>query len=100
MIRGAARPDTGFSQVCPGFPAGSKGIQTTLRAQEGELKTRLYGDLDSLWKDSLIPDATIQGIKRYELMLGLKPYSGDTLEERRSAVSLKWDQQLPIHFPP
>ena len=67
-------------------------------AQEYELK-RLYGKMDELWKDSLIPSATIQGIKRFERMMGLKPYPGDTLEERRSAVSLKWNQQLPYTIP-
>ena len=67
-------------------------------AQEYELK-RLYGKMDELWKDSLIPSATIQGIKRFERMIGLKPYPGDTLEERRSAVSLKWNQQLPYTIP-
>ena len=67
-------------------------------AHESELK-RLHGKMDELWKDSLIPSATIQGIKRFEHMTGLKPYPGDTLEERRSAVSLKWNQQLPYTIP-
>ena len=67
-------------------------------AQEYELK-RLYGKMDELWKDSLIPSATIQGIKRFERMIGLKPYPGDTLEDRRAAVSLKWNQQLPYTIP-
>ena len=87
-----------LARYVPDFLREVKEFRQLYGAQEGELK-RLYGDLDSLWKDSLIPDATIQGIKRYELMLGLKPYSGDTLEERRSAVSLKWDQQLPYTLP-
>jgi len=87
-----------LARYVPDFLREVKEFRQLYGAQEGELK-QLYGDMDSLWKDSLIPDATIQGIKRYELMLGLKPYSGDTLEERRAAVSLKWNQQLPYTLP-
>ena len=87
-----------LARYVPDFLQEVKEFRQLYGAQEGELK-RLYGDMDSLWKDSLIPEATMQGIKRYELMLGLKPYPGDTLEERRTAVALKWNQQLPYTFP-
>lgn len=82
----------------PEFLQEVREFQQLYGAQERELK-RLYGKLDELWKDSLIPAATIQGIKRFEQMIGMKPYPGDTLEERRSAVSLKWNQQLPYTLP-
>lgn len=87
-----------LARYVPDFLQEVKEFRQLYGAQEDELK-RLYGDVDSLWKDSLIPEATMQGIKRYELMLGLKPYPGDTLEERRAAVALKWNQQLPYTFP-
>ena len=67
-----------LARYVPDFLREVKEFRQLYGAQEGELK-RLYEDMDSLWKDSLIPEATKQGIKRYELMLGLKPYPGDTL---------------------
>lgn len=87
-----------LARYVPDFLREVKEFRQLYGAQEGELR-RLYGNVDALWKDSLIPAATIQGIKRYELMLGLKPYPGDTLEERRAAVALKWNQQLPYTLP-
>lgn len=82
----------------PEFLREVREFQQLYGAQEREMK-RLYGKMNELWKDSLIPSATIQGIKRFEAMLGLKPYPGDTLEERRASVSLKWNQQLPYTLP-
>lgn len=83
-----------LSRYVPEFLRGTVEFRQLWAAQESELK-RLYEKMDELWKDSLIPTATIQGIKRYEAMIGLKPYPGDGLEERRAAVFLKWNQQLP-----
>lgn len=82
----------------PEFLREIREFQQLYGAQESELK-RLYEKMDELWKDSLIPVATIQGIRRFEKMMGLKSYPGDTLEERRASVSLEWNQQLPYTLP-
>lgn len=82
----------------PEFLREIREFQQLYGAQESELK-RMYGKMDELWKDSLIPSATILGIKRFENMMGLKSYPGDTLEERRASVALKWNQQLPYTLP-
>ena len=83
-----------LSRYVPEFLRETVEFRQLWAAQESELK-RLYEKMDGLWTDSLIPTATLQGIKRYEAMIGLKPYPGDELEERRAAVFLKWNQQLP-----
>lgn len=62
---------------------------------DGEEIRRLYEKSDQLWEDGFINEATLQGIKRWESLLGIKPYPGDTLKERRSAVLGRWNQQLP-----
>ena len=62
---------------------------------DGEEIRRLYEKSDQLWVDGFINEATLQGIKRWESLLGIKPYPGDTLKERRSAVLGRWNQQLP-----
>lgn len=62
---------------------------------DGEEIRRLYEKSDQLWADGFIREATYQGIKRWESLLGIKPWPGDTLEERRGAVLGRWNQQLP-----
>lgn len=56
---------------------------------------KLYEGSDSLWKDGFIEDAGYQGIKRWESLLGIKPYPEDSLSERRAAVMGQWNRQLP-----
>lgn len=62
---------------------------------EGKEVGRLYEEIDGLWAGGFIQTATIQGIRRWESILGIRPYPGDRLGERRAAVTLKWNQQLP-----
>lgn len=71
-----------------------KEFQGIASAEEPELSA-LYEKVDALWKDGFITDAGISGIKRWEGLLGRKPYPGDTLEERRKEVLGQWNRQLP-----
>lgn len=68
------------------------------KAEETELR-RLCEKFENLWQDGFIQSASLQGIKRWESLLGIRPYSGDRVEERRSAVLMKWNQQLPYTLP-
>lgn len=79
------------------YPEFLRGVQEIrkLADAEGTEISRLYEGCDQLWGDGYIRTAGYQGIKRWESLLGIKPYPGDTLEERRAGVLLKWNQQLP-----
>lgn len=71
-------------------------LELKLSAQTaGEEVRRLYQGIDSLWADGFIQTATIQGVKRWESILQIRPYPGDSLEERKADILLKWNQQLP-----
>lgn len=69
-------------------------LQQISSSENAELG-RLYQKSDGLWADGFIQTASIQGIKRWETLLGIRPYPGDSVEERRAAVLTKWNQQLP-----
>lgn len=56
---------------------------------------RLYKGLDERLSDAFIAISTLPGIKRYEAMLGIKPYPGAGIEERRIEVFRRWCLTLP-----
>ena len=78
----------------PDFLRDLREFREIYMAEEPEVK-KMYKEMDLLWTDSFIQEASIKGIKRLESIAGLKPYPEDTLEERRSAVLMQWNQQLP-----
>lgn len=51
--------------------------------------------LDNLDKDININSSTEYGISRRENILGIKPLSTDTLEDRRFRVAAKWNDTYP-----
>lgn len=53
-------------------------------------------DLDDVIKNLFIEDTNLQGIKRYENMLGIFPKLSDTLEMRRAFILLQYNQTLPF----
>lgn len=87
-----------LQEYVPEFLRGVKELQHLFWAEEEELR-RLYEQMDELWSDSLLQEAGLNGIRRYESLLRLRPYPGDSLKERRAAALLKWNQQLPYTLP-
>lgn len=83
-----------LTRYLPGFLRDVEELSQTAKAEEAEAG-RLYGKMDQAWNTGFIRTADLQGIKRWESLLGIKPYSGDALEERRAAVLSRWNQQLP-----
>lgn len=64
------------------------------RAEEPELNL-LYEEADQILSDNFILTAGVNGMKRYERLLGIVPEAGSSLEERRTQVQIAWNQQLP-----
>ncbi len=83
-----------LSRYIPGFLKDYAEICQIYNREEEEI-TKLYDKIDTLWKSSILNETDIQGLKRFESILGIKPYPGDSLEERRTAALMKWNQQLP-----
>lgn len=83
-----------LSKYLPSFLNGNREFGQICESEEKEL-LRLYEKSDRIWQDGFIQSATLQGIKRWESLSGLKPFPGDSLEERRAGVLGRWNQQLP-----
>lgn len=87
-----------LSRYYPEFLREIREFGQLAKAEDGEIG-RFYENSDKLWQDGFIQTATVQGIKRWESLLGIKPYPADSLPERRAAVLMKWNQQLPYTLP-
>ena len=64
------------------------------KVENPEIK-RLYKGLEERLEDAFLSSATLQGVKRYEVLLGIKPRAGAGIEERRIEVFRRWCLTLP-----
>ena len=55
----------------------------------------VFGTSEQVLKNQFIHDCDIDGISRYESVLGIKPTSDDTLESRVFRVSSRWNEKIP-----
>lgn len=87
-------------EYLPDTMNGLEEIRGLMDTENQELQ-QLFRNAHQLQRDAFILDASIHGIKRYEKILGIVPYAGETLEERRIRVLNLWNRQLPYtmnHF--
>lgn len=58
----------------------------------------LEAEIADLLDDQFIATATVDGIAKREVMLGIQPYGDDTLATRRFRVGLQWDTLGPYTY--
>lgn len=85
---------TDISRYLPDFLREVQELKQVTETENGEFD-RLYEKADDLWENGFIQTSDLQGIKRWENLLSIKAYAGDSLQERRARVLTKWNQQLP-----
>lgn len=56
---------------------------------------RLWTNVENILSDQFILEATENGVKRWESMLGVSPKDTDTLDERKFRILTKLNQELP-----
>ena len=56
---------------------------------------RLWGSSEDVLNDQFVVDATENGVKRWESILGLKPKATYTLDERKFNILARLNEQLP-----
>jgi hypothetical protein len=54
--------------------------------------------INDVLSDQYVEDATENGIKRYENIIKIYPKASDTLEDRKTAILLKYNFQLPYTY--
>jgi hypothetical protein len=60
--------------------------------------TLCHDDIENLFNDQFIMDATEKGIKRWESILKIKPKNTNSLEDRRFRVLARLNSTLPYTF--
>jgi len=58
----------------------------------------LWDWIDSVFNDQFMETATVNGVKRWEKMLGITPQSTLTLDERKYNILMKFIEQLPYSY--
>lgn len=56
---------------------------------------RLWAEAENALADQFILEATVNGVMRWESMLGISPKDTDTLDERKFRILTKLNQELP-----
>ena len=69
-------------------------IQEIMKTEQHETDL-LWIATEGVFADQFIQDATINGVSRWESMLGISPKGTDTLDERKFRVLSKLNQELP-----
>lgn len=78
----------------PPFMAEYREIAATLKAEESEFS--LAGKaIDQILQNEFIVTADIDGVSRFERMLHIYPSDTDLLEDRRSRVLAKYNENIP-----
>jgi uncharacterized protein YmfQ (DUF2313 family) len=78
----------------PQFMQVFREIATIMETEQFEID-RLWMEAENALADQFLLEATVNGVKRWESMLGISPKDTDTLDERRFRILTKLNQELP-----
>lgn len=66
--------------------------------EQGEVSA-LWDAVDAAFNDQFINSATLNGVERWENILGIKPKGTDTLDARKFRILSRLNEQLPYTLP-
>lgn len=78
----------------PEFMQDMKEIKVLLNAEEGDVEV-LKLDIEDVFKDQYFLEATENGLRHYEEMLGIVPKLTDSIEARRFRLLARFNEGLP-----
>lgn len=78
----------------PHFMKGYREMATIMETEQVEID-RLWVEVRNALADQFILEATENGVKRWESMLGISPKDTDFLDERKFRILTKLNQELP-----
>ena len=70
-------------------------MKTIMEVEQTEID-RLWSRIENALSDQFILEATENGVKRWESMLGISPKDTDTLDERKFRILTKLNAELPF----
>jgi hypothetical protein len=69
-----------------------------LSGSENPEVLKLWEELENVLDDQFINDSTINGLKRWENILKIKPLDTDTLSDRKFRILSRLNEQLPYTY--
>lgn len=78
----------------PSFVQEYKEIKAIMDAEQVSVETA-WNDAENVLADQFVQDATENGVKRYEKLLGITPKATYTLDERKFNILARMNEQLP-----
>ena len=78
----------------PNFMQKYREIAVIMETEQVEID-RLWTETDNVLLDQFILEATENGVKRWENILGISPKDTDTLDERKFRILTRMNQELP-----
>jgi hypothetical protein len=78
----------------PPFMQVYREIATIMETEQPEIDL-LWNSADDAFADQYILEATVNGVSRWEFMLGISPKGTDTLDERKFRILARLNQELP-----
>lgn len=59
---------------------------------------KVWDGLESVLNDQFVNDSTVNGVKRWESILGIKPMDTDSLDDRKFRILSRLNEQLPYTY--
>ena len=86
--------DRKLTDYLPRFMQGYRELISIMGTEQVEVDS-LWRESENALADQFILEATENGVKRWESMLGISPKDTDTLDERKFRILTKLNQELP-----
>lgn len=86
--------DRKLIQYLPPFMQEYPEMQKIMEVEQPEIDL-LWSTTEAVFADQFIQDATVNGVSRWESMLGISPKGTDTLDERKFKILTRLNQELP-----
>lgn len=89
--------DINLLDYLPGILREIKEFRTLTEVENPEV-IAVWDGLESVLNNQFVNDSTVNGIKRWEKILGIKPMDTDTLDDRKFRVLSRLNEQLPYTY--
>lgn len=84
-------------EYLPGVLREIKEFRALTEAENPEI-LKLWDGLESVLNDQFVNESTLNGVKRWESILGIKPMDTDSLDDRKFIILSRLNEQLPYTY--
>lgn len=84
-------------EYLPGVLREVKEFKALSAAENPEIVT-VWEELENVLDDQFVSESTLNGVKRWEKILDIKPMDTDTMDERKFRILSRLNEQLPYTY--